>query len=87
MFLKLILGIAIFGTILTKPEPLQFIKQAGVVLAEFDQERETLTLNSPATAVDIWVCVRYEHGKTCKRAQVVAQFLLQDGQPMLNDTK
>jgi len=59
--------------------PLQFLKSQSVILMELDPNHETVTINGPAIALDSWICTRYEHGKSCKRASEVAMFILQDG--------
>ena len=85
MKLKLILGMLVVGVSAISAAqkapklPLQFVKQQSVVLVEFDPDRETITINGPAIAMDQWVCGRYEHGKSCKRASEVVKFILQDG--------
>jgi len=63
-----------------KPAPLQLLKSQSVIIVEYDPSHETVTLNGPFLALDQWVCTRYAHGKSCKRASEVAMFILQDGQ-------
>lgn len=88
MIRSLILGMLMLGGyVVAAPKlPLQFIKQMGVVLIEFDPNRETLTVNGPTIAMDKWVCARYEHGRSCKRASEVVRFILQDGVEPHEDT-
>jgi hypothetical protein len=73
------LGVGVSAAQKAPRQPLQFIKSMGVVLIEQDTDRQTITINGPAIATDQWMCTRYEHGKSCKRASEVAMFILQDG--------
>jgi len=84
-WIGVMVGFVTFGAILTAQKapklPLQFLKSQSVILIELDPngEHETVTINGPAIALDSWICTRYEHGKSCKRASEVAMFILQDG--------
>jgi hypothetical protein len=91
MMLKMLfLSVLVMGTVVqaqkAPKQPLQFIKSTGVVLIEFDPNKETLTVGGPAIAMDQWICGRYEHGKSCKRASEVVKFILQDGVEPHEDT-
>ena len=57
--------------------PLQFIKQSGVVLAEYNTPRRTLTIRGGLG--ELWICTTTSTGKTCKSGEDVLNWITREG--------